>query len=73
MSGSEVLIQLVKENHVSWPRLTQTKEKLSFIAVDFDRWNDSSSEDEKGTVHYLLLNGNERWENINTIMDRERV
>ena len=42
--GSEVLIRLAKIQHVLWPRLTELKQKPAFVAVDFDRWNDSSSE-----------------------------
>ena len=42
--GSEVLIRLAKVQHVLWPRLTELKQKPAFVSVDFDRWNDSSSE-----------------------------
>ena len=42
--GSEVLIRLAKIQHVLWPRLTELKQKPAFVGVDFDRWNDSSSE-----------------------------
>ena len=42
--GSEVLIRLAKIQHVLWPRLTELKQKPAFVSVDFDRWNDSSSE-----------------------------
>ena len=51
--GSEVLIRLAKIQHVLWPRLTELKQKPAFVSVDFDRWNDSSSEVE-GMVKFRV-------------------
>lgn len=42
MTGSEVLIKLPKKEHARWPQLTN-QEKLPFIALDFDRWDETSS------------------------------
>ncbi|XP_071959339.1 uncharacterized protein [Antedon mediterranea] len=43
VTGGEVLITLFKQNLVCWPRLTKSKTKVSFIGVDFERWQDNSS------------------------------
>ena len=41
-TGSEVLIKLPKKEYARWPRVTK-QEKLPFIALDFDRWDETSS------------------------------
>lgn len=57
--GSEVLIRLAKIQHVLWPRLTELKQKPAFVSVDFDRWNDSSSEVEGMVI--LCVKSNSKW------------
>ena len=44
MTGSEVLVRLAKRQPGLWPGLTELRQKLPFISVDFDRWGDSSPE-----------------------------
>lgn len=43
VSGSEVVLKLQKQICAPWPRLTEGKEKLPFLSLDFDHWTDSSS------------------------------
>ena len=57
--GSEVLIRLAKIQHVLWPQLTELKQKPAFVSVDFDRWNDSSSEVEGMVI--LCVKSNSKW------------
>lgn len=48
MKGSEVLVKIAKQQDIYWPRVTRTKQKPPYIAVDYERWKEeSSSSDEE--------------------------
>ena len=40
VTGSEVLLKLVKAAPGVWPRLTHGNQKTVHISIDFDRWED---------------------------------
>ena len=40
LTGSEVLLKLVKAVPGAWPRLTHGNQKPVHISIDFNRWQD---------------------------------
>lgn len=40
LTGSEVLLKLVKAVPGAWPRLTRGNHKPVHISIDFNRWQD---------------------------------
>ncbi len=44
VKGGEILLKLAKQHEHYWPRLTQSKQRPSFIAIDYDRWKEESSD-----------------------------
>ncbi|XP_078690269.1 uncharacterized protein LOC144921326 isoform X1 [Branchiostoma floridae x Branchiostoma belcheri] len=44
LTGSDVILTLRKEKPGPWPRLTRTKSKHPWLGIDFDRWEDVSSD-----------------------------
>ncbi|XP_070574044.1 uncharacterized protein [Ptychodera flava] len=47
VTGREVLITLRKVGpSCKWPRLLKTKQKVAYVSVDFDRWQDEDSDSE---------------------------
>ena len=43
--GTEIVLKK-KDDSVWWPRLAKTTTKLHYVSVDWNRWIDSSSDDE---------------------------
>ncbi|XP_077983126.1 uncharacterized protein LOC144437966 [Glandiceps talaboti] len=45
--GREVLITLYKQTTKKWPRLLNTKHKVPYVSVDFNRWQDDDSDSDR--------------------------
>jgi hypothetical protein len=53
VTGSEVLLKLVKAAPGVWPRLTHGNQKTVHISIDFNRWEDKEFGILGGTYMYV--------------------
>lgn len=46
VTGRNILFNIKKKEAAFWPRLTASKDKLSYVSIDWDKWVDEDEEDE---------------------------
>lgn len=51
-----MVIKMAKERNIYWPRLTHSKQKPAFVAVDHERWEDETSDEEEKKSDCLIYN-----------------